>query len=486
MGGRVRTSVVVAASCVAASSLAVSGLVPGAWVGATISSQVTLANDCLAKPESSAPTPPPRDPFYNAPVPLPDGRPGTVIAWRAVCLAGLEMGLPYEAWQVMYLSTGVEDPGGTPSYFGAAPVADIATIILPISAASLSGPIPLVSYQTAEDADSELSAPSYTLRFGFGTADTAAVVALLTQGDAVVVPDYEGLQSEYGAPVQAGHAVLDGIRAAETFGPAGLGGAPGSPTPVGLWGYSGGAIATGWASELAAGYAPDLHIVGVAEGGVPANIRAVVDNLNGSSSFAFLFYESAVGSSVAYPNLFYDEKPNPGNGEVGGSGATGFATVANQAGQQLASEYRNGESPSVAPSISSYTWCGCNPVDNPVEFPGVNDLIELSGMGQPGHVPEAPMYIYEAYFDELVPFAGAQDLVDTYCSEGVPISFHVNYTSEHVSEAVVDAPSAVEYLEARLHALAVPSTCGLPYHGGSPDPPVNTGSVLKGQLGASG
>jgi len=460
-------------------ALATSGIVSE---GASVSSAVSVATDCVAQPEYVAPTPPSSDPFYRSPNPLPGGSSGTVIASRSVCLAGLEMSLPHEAWQIMYLSSGVEDPSGTPSILHATPVVDIATIILPFTGTPVAAPLPLVSYQTAEDADSELSAPSYTLRSGFGSADTTAVVSLLTHGDAVIVPDYEGLQSEFGAGVQAAHAVLDGVRAAESFAPAGVGGTPQSPTPVGLWGYSGGALATGWAAQLAATYAPSVHIVGVAEGGVPGDPQAVVDNVNGSSSFAFLFYEAAVGDSVAYPNLFYDEDPNPGNGEVGGSGTTGFATVANRAGRQMAAAYQAGQSPTVASSISSYTWCGCNPADNPGEFPGIRELLDLNTMGQPGELPHAPVYVYEAYFDELVPFAGVQNLVNTYCSAGVAVTFHVTFTTEHVSEAVVDAPSAIEYLQARLGRLAVPSTCGLPYNGGAPDPPVNTGSVLKGQL----
>ena len=76
----------------------------------------------------------------------------------------------------------------------------------------------------------------------------------LTMGWAVVVPDYEGPDSQWTAGTQAGHAVLDGIRAALRFGPAGL---AGPSTPVGLWGYSGGAQATARATELQPGYAPD-------------------------------------------------------------------------------------------------------------------------------------------------------------------------------------------------------------------------------------
>ncbi len=42
-------------------------------------------------------------------------------------------------------------------------------------------------------------------------------------------------------------------------------------TPVGMVGYSGGSTATEFASELAHTYAPDLDIVGVAEGGIPVD-----------------------------------------------------------------------------------------------------------------------------------------------------------------------------------------------------------------------
>ena len=36
--------------------------------------------------------------------------------------------------------------------------------------------------------------------------------------------------------------------------------------PVGLWGYSGGGLATAWAAEVCAGYAPELDIVGAVLG----------------------------------------------------------------------------------------------------------------------------------------------------------------------------------------------------------------------------
>ena len=61
----------------------------------------------------------------------------------------------------------------------------------------------------------------------------------------------------WGAPLEPGYFTLDGIRAA--LGAERLGLSPSAP--VALWGYSGGGLATAWAAELCADYAPELDIV---------------------------------------------------------------------------------------------------------------------------------------------------------------------------------------------------------------------------------
>ena len=64
---------------------------------------------------------------------------------------------------------------------------------------------------------------------------------------------------------ESGYGALDAIRATEEY----LGIGP--ETRVGLSGYSGGSVAANWANDLAPTYAPEVNIVGVAEGGLPSN-----------------------------------------------------------------------------------------------------------------------------------------------------------------------------------------------------------------------
>src|SRR5580658_7663303 len=184
--------------------LAVLSWTGGARASAAASSRT--AGGCLSPPQGPL-TAPTDDPFYSAPEPLPVGVPGTVIRSRPICVASPTIELPYEAWQLMYLSTGAEDAAGAISDDHAVPTVDIATIVVPLTP-FVDGSRPLVSYQVAEDADSELSAPSYMLRQPSPRFDQELWVQFLSQGIAVVIPDFEGLASEQMAGTQNAHAVL--------------------------------------------------------------------------------------------------------------------------------------------------------------------------------------------------------------------------------------------------------------------------------------
>src|SRR5262249_45130266 len=98
-----------------------------------------------------------------------------------------------------------------------------------------------------------------------------------------------------------GKAVLDAARAAERLSGTGLSNA----NPVGVMGYSQGGTSAGWAAQLAPTYAPDLKLKGVVAGGVPADLSAVANFLDGGLAFAFALM-AAVGYDAAYPGLNLD------------------------------------------------------------------------------------------------------------------------------------------------------------------------------------
>ncbi len=153
-------------------------------------------------------------------------------------------------------------------------------------------------------------APS--LQMAAGTEyDGGAIIESLKKGYAVTVTDYQGYTSgaipTYIAGRAEGQAVLDAVRAGRQVPGSGIG----AGAPVVVWGYSQGGQAAGWAGELQSGYAPDVKIVGVAAGGVPADLQAVSAFGSGSVAAAFSL-NSLIGLNAAYPEEF--------NAVRGGSG----------------------------------------------------------------------------------------------------------------------------------------------------------------------
>ncbi len=82
----------------------------------------------------------------------------------------------------------------------------------------------------------------------------------------------------WGAPCEPGYHVLDGLRA--TLGTERLGLSPSAP--IGLWGYSGGGLASAWAAEMSGSYAPDLNIVGAVLGSPVGDLGHTFRRLNGT------------------------------------------------------------------------------------------------------------------------------------------------------------------------------------------------------------
>jgi hypothetical protein len=350
---------------------------------------------------------------------------GTILSSTTTSFDVLGLPLDVQAWRITYAS---EDSQGNS-------VTDTATLLLPTNYASPEPQRPLLSYQVAEDSLGTECAPSAEMAAGT-ELEEPLIIAALEQGWAIVVPDYEGPDSQWTAGVQAGHAVLDGIKAAESFAPLGLNG---SATHVGLWGYSGGGQATAWAAELTASYAPGLDIVGAAEGGVPVNMADAAKKIDGTA-FSGLYWGAAIGLSRAYPNLVnLDNILNP----VGQVKADAESSACIEALAVF----------SAFQPIELYTWWGENPLSNS----GVQQAVADDELGQ--HLPDMPVFNYMAENDEILPFADDAALVSKYCSEGVTVQFLEDPVADHISLAITGAAAAIDYLIGRFAGQPAPDTC---------------------------
>jgi secretory lipase len=322
-----------------------------------------------------------------------------------------------------------------------AATATVTTVLVPKLAWTGPGPRPLLSYQTAEDGVAGRCAPSYALRSGLlagfsdSVAETSLIGAAVLHGWAVTVPDYEGPQSEFLVSGVQARGVLDGIRAARAFAPATVSEA----APIGVWGYSGGSLATITAAQLQPTYAPDVHLSAIAVGGLVADIRTSINAFDGS------FAGGAVPMGINgflrhYPELNLLQYLN----------ASGRRKVARTAGDcivQAAARYPFLKISSIVSAPDA--------LDAP---PVVAMLDENSPLFRSG-VPQAPIYHYQAVADELAPIGPARALLHQFCAAGVVVQSVEPPGGEHVEETIAGSPGALQFLARRFAGDAPVDTC---------------------------
>jgi hypothetical protein len=392
---------------------------------------LVLAALLRAAPAVAAPPVPEDDPFYDVPSNIADYRNGQVIDSRPIDPKAFELPLPAQAWQVLYRT---EDRTGRPS-------ATVTTLLVPTAPWRGAGPRPLVSYQTAEDGVAGKCAPSYAFTAGplasFSNAypELGLVALALQRGWAVSVPDYEGPESQFlVAGVQA-KGVLDGIRAARGFVPAGLS----ARAPIGLWGYSGGSLASMTAAQFQPTYAPGLRLTALAVGGLVADVRATIDAFDGSA-FGGAIPMGINGFLRSYPGLDILHYLNE----------SGQALVAAAAGDCISD---------AVPRSPFLRMAQIEAVPHALDQP---PLVAMLRENSPLHmkgIPRVPIYHYHATLDELAPVKPARALLRRFCAAGVVVESRETLLGEHLTEAGRGAPGALQFLARRFAGEAPRNTC---------------------------
>lgn len=364
------------------------------------------------------------DPFYDAPTGFQHAEPGTVLRSRDVEVAFLGL-IPQQvrAVQLLYRTT---DMKGRPD-------AAVTTVLLPADREHV-GSAPLISYQCAIDAITSRCFPSYALRRravapgAIPQFELLLIAAAIAEGWAVSVPDHEGRAGTWGTPYEPGYRILDGLRAAT--GSERLDLAP--EAPIGLWGYSGGGLATAWAAEVSGSYAPELNIVGAVLGSPVGDLGHTFRRLNGTLASALPALVVAALADV-YPGLrrIIDEH-------------------ANADGHELLERLHHMTTVEAVLRLMR-TDMG-DMLDQPLEqilaTPEVRHVFDEIKLG--AAVPSPPVLIIQAVHDEIISVGGIDELAETYASGGASVTYHRDMLSEHLLLHPMSAPMALRWLADRF------------------------------------
>lgn len=420
-----------------------------ALLGLSVSVLVLMATAATA---GAAPLPPGQDPFYryDGSTPLSQIAPGAVLKKRTTSLHIVGIPLPITAVQLLYRSTGQRGQATVN-------VTSILKPLIPLGAARL------VSYQSFYDSLNVDDEPSYAISGGglsIGGAipqlESGLVKPLLLAGYTIAVPDTEGQAADFAAGPEYGYNTIDGLRAAvNASAQTGVN----ASTKVGLIGYSGGAIATEWAAELAPSYAPDVNarIIGSAMGGVLVDPAHNLHYVDGTPIWSGVLPMAIVGVARAFDiNL----QPYLSARGVEVYNAVKKASITNVLGQYPGLTWAEMAKPQYS-----------QPESVPEYVHAANQLIMGTAAGSPTH----PLFIGQGAAGELegtpgnkpgigrgdgVMIAGdVRTLARQYCAAGVKVQYNQYDLTSHVTSAIPWLGEAVPWLTARFAGLPAGQNC---------------------------
>jgi hypothetical protein len=410
----------------------------------------------------AAPPPPGQDPFYryDGSTPLDQLAPGTVLKTRTESLHVVGIPTPIKAVQLLYRSTGQRGQA----------TSNVTSVLLPPLRI---GAPKVVSYQSFYDSLNPDDEPSYTISGGglsIGGAipqlESGLVTPLLLAGYTIAIPDTEGQAADFAAGPEYGYNTIDGLRAAYKSPAAGLT----SSTKAGLIGYSGGAIATEWAAELAPSYAPDVNrnLVGAAMGGVLVDPAHNLHYVDGSSVWAGVMPMAIVGVARAFA---IDLKP-----------------YLNAKGLEIYNKLEKATISQVLGAYPGLTWAQmakpeyATPESVPEYVHAANQLI----MGTAAGTPTTPLFIGQGAGGETegtpgdkpgigpgdgVMIAGdVRSLARQYCAAGTKVQYTQYDALSHIGTAVPWLATAVPWLTTRFTGLPATQNCAAIAPGNPLDP----------------
>lgn len=403
-------------------------------LGVTLIASVLAATAALAVPNAGSSD---DAVFYTAPTVL-SGVAGELLSYRPATVKLGASAPTVSAWNIIYQSKTAHTLSGSGVELDPKDNAVSGTVIVPTKAWSGSGSRPVMIYAIGTHGLATSCAPSRQMAAGTDY-EAANVAAALNAGYAVLVTDYAGYLNGQKAIYMVGesqaHAALDIFRAATALPGAGID----AKTKVGVWGYSQGGQTASKVAEIASTYAPEINIVGVATGGIPAELRSVARNLDGSTGAAFLM------STVAGLSNEYGKRVPIGL-IASDAGKVELAKLANECVFEALLDLQN-------KTLGSLT-VGDQALEDLLDV--VSGVLDEQELGK--QTPTMPIYQYHGQADEFIPLAQAFDLKKKYCVGGAKVKFDA-YPSEHLITMVQSAPKVLAWMSDRLAGKAPPNTC---------------------------
>ncbi len=351
-----------------------------------------------------------------------DSAPGTLLRQQAIPGAPDDAG----AFRVLYRSVGLDGQ----------PIAVSGLVIVPPGPPPPGGR-PIVAWAHPTTGVVPRCAPSEAI---FRFQQIQGLRDMVQHGFIVAATDYPGLGSAgthpYLVGVSEARAVLDSVRAARALPDAGAGG------DFAVWGHSQGGQAALFTGMLAAAYAPDLRLVGVAVPAPATDLAALLRadrdtpagrNLTAMTLWSWSRVYGAPLDAVVAPAAM------PAIDDLAGDCIESVYDVAvrGRVERRLEGGYLT-----VADLAAEEPWAG------------------LIARNTPGTLPAGlPVFIAQGSADRVVPPRITEDYLRRLCAAGSPVEFVSLAGIGHAFAAMHSAREAVTWMADRLAGRPAPSGC---------------------------
>lgn len=363
------------------------------------------------------------DEFYAAPRTVPD-EPGELI--RAEPFTR-EVPEGATAWRMLYTTT----------HGDGSPAIASGLVVVPDGVSEA----PVIAWTHGTTGFAQHCAPSL-LAEPFESGALFILPEILQQGWALVATDYIGLGTVGPHPYMIGQdsarAALDAVRAARQLEGASLG------DKTTAWGHSQGGGAALWVGAVAAEYAPDVPLSGVAALAPAANLPAFVETLAvmlGGSIFASYVAASFTG---LYDDVHWDDYVRPG--------ASAFVRSASQ---------RCLNDPGTAVTVLNELAHTRDP-----DLYSADPTTGAFGQRLVENIPpatiSAPLLLAQGEADAIISSDGQASYVGGLCEAGQQVDYRTYAGLGHVDLVAAESvlvPELVSWTQDRLDGGPVTDTC---------------------------
>ncbi|MGC3944536.1 MAG: lipase family protein [Chryseolinea sp.] len=418
-----------------------------------------LAVPCVASAATTTP-----DPFYQytGSTPLASIAPGTVLKSRTIQVYIAGFSTSAKATQIVYRSTDAQQR----------PTANVTTVFTPDCTAgttACANKDKVISYQSFYDSLNPEDSPSRAFAGGKRIPDVIPGVETILfgsyakKGYTIIISDTEGQQADFAAGPEYGYNTLDSIRAAFNAPAIGLS----RNAKVAMMGYSGGAIATEWAAELAPTYAPDLsgNLIGATFGGTLVSPEHNLTYVEGAPIWGGVMPMAVVGVSRSYGIDIQKYLTQRGLDVYNRIQKASIAYVLAQYGNVtwkdlVKPEYQD------RTKLEEYVTA----VNKVIMGTGGTPTIPLQiGQGTGGNLEGTKPSPIWGKGDGVMLAGDVRSLARQYCAQGVKVQ-HKEYGTSHFLSIISWLPAATAWIDDRFAGKAAPENCASIAPGNSLEP----------------